>query len=96
MLTELDIKKIKHAGALQDVEIEDVRAIGGAIQFHTLAGEEKTKTVCKTLLNMGLQHIADDDKPEYYIAGAEGADRVDVTWPFDPARPVWNDVEPVA
>ena len=68
----------------------NLRFEDGAIHFDTDFGEAETERACQALLREGLQSTPDDGKPEYYKSGAEGADRVNVRWPFDPERPTWN------
>lgn len=69
----------------------NLRFEDGAIRFDTDFGEAETDRACKALLAAGLQHSVDDDKPEYYKSGSEGAIYVAVRWPFDPDRPTWNE-----
>ena len=91
MLNDNDISRItKAVRAATSADPRDLRVEDGAILFHTMAGLEKTEAACQALLALGLQHTVDDGEPEYYKSGAVGGIRVDVSWPFDPERPTWN------
>jgi len=69
----------------------NLRIEGGNILFTVLAYEDKVKKACHALMLAGLQHAPDDGQSEFHLSGTEGAKRVDVRWPYDATKPMWNE-----
>jgi hypothetical protein len=70
---------------------DDLRYEEGQVRFNLPHDEDMSKIACDALLSAGLQHTPGDGEPEYYRVIGGGTGTIEIKWPVDLERPIWNE-----
>ena len=69
---------------------DNLRYENGELLFSMNVGIEKTDEACFALVKAGLQNTPDDGKADYFKSGSTGSSIVNVSWPIDLDKPLWQ------